>query len=109
MLFRSVELVTGCANIEFLAAGQLGEAHVREAHRLDARPFGGVLRQAFLLDVRPLIRLMISLGARVGGQLVRMCTWSLLTTPFTIRISNASHVSHTNSGTRSAISPVSTW
>lgn len=28
-------------------------------------------------DVRPLIRLMISLGAIFGGQLVRICTWSL--------------------------------
>ena len=61
-----------------------------------------------LLDVRPLIRRMISLGAIVGGELTRICTRSLLTTPFTILISKASHVDLTNSRTRSATSPVNT-
>jgi len=61
-----------------------------------------------LLDVRPLIRSMISLGATFGGQLVRIWTWSLLTTPFTILISSASQVSLTSSRARSAISVLST-
>jgi len=58
-----------------------------------------------LFAVRPLIRLMISLGAISGGLLTSMCTWSLLTTPRTIRISNASHVCLTSSRMRSATSP----
>ena len=36
------------------------------------------------LAVLPLIRLIISLGAIVGGALTKICTWSLLTTPLTI-------------------------
>jgi len=60
-----------------------------------------------LLDVRPLIRPIISLGAIFGEQIFRSWTWSLLT-PFTILISNASQVSGTNSRTRSATSPVGT-
>ena len=65
-----------------------------------------------LLDVRPLIRLIISLGAMVGGQLAKICTWSLLTTSLIIRISKASHVSRTgnptNSRIRSTTSPLNT-
>jgi hypothetical protein len=34
-----------------------------------------------LLDVRPLIRRIISLGAIVGGAETKIWTWSLLTTP----------------------------
>ena len=51
---------------------------------------------------------MISLGAMVGGALTKMCTWSLLTTPFTILISNVAHTWRTNYLTRSATSPVRT-
>jgi hypothetical protein len=61
-----------------------------------------------LLAALPLIRRMISLGAISGGALTSMCTWSALTTPRTIRISNASHVCLINSRTRIATSPVST-
>ena len=60
------------------------------------------------LAVLPLIRLIISLGAIVGGALTKICTWSLLTTPLTIRISNVSHTWRTIARTRSAISPVKT-
>jgi hypothetical protein len=51
---------------------------------------------------------MISLGAISGGALTSMCTWSALTTPRTILISNASHVCRTSSLTRTATSPLST-
>ncbi|CEE93228.1 hypothetical protein XNA1_940011 [Xenorhabdus nematophila str. Anatoliense] len=45
-----------------------------------------------MFAVLPFIRLMISEGAKVGGQLTSMCTWFWLTTPSIILISNASHV-----------------
>lgn len=44
----------------------------------------------------------------VDGKLVRICKWSLLTTPFTTRISSASHVSRSKSRPRSASSQIST-
>lgn len=53
-----------------------------------------------LLDVSPFIRLMISLGAIVGGQLTIICTWSLLTTPLMIRIPKASQLSRPLSRSR---------
>lgn len=50
-----------------------------------------------LLAPRPLISLMISLGAISGGALTSMWTWSALTTPRTILISNALQVCRSRS------------
>ena len=45
-----------------------------------------------LLDDLPFIRLTKSLIDILGGYSMCICTWSLLTTPFSIRTSSASHI-----------------
>ena len=62
-----------------------------------------------LLDVLPLTRRIISEGAISGGAETRMWTWSLLTTPRRIWISNRSQTWRTSSRTLKARSPWRTW
>jgi len=52
---------------------------------------------------------MISLGTLLGGAKTNRCTWSLLTTPLRISISNACQVWRIGSLTFRPTSPLGTW